>query len=201
MRDEETIYFISWKFLIINRGVRSTDTVWKYTDSDSNTVRSLGLVVPWVNFPSGESKFILMHLGQLSMNFLNCLLIAEQSTQVIPLLATCRVWERLKWLEVSRSWFLRINILWLLSNILFKKLVSLLDTTGTNRDPNTLVIAVLSYLVQRSTIPLMVVVFSFVLGGYKVLEVLTRVRNANFKRVGLSSCPSSIWFTVRQFFR
>ena len=96
----------------------------------TQTVQSLALVVPWVNFPSAELKFIFMHLGQYSMNFLNCLFIPKQSTQVIPLIAACKVWDRLKWFEVSKSWFLRVNILWLFSNILLMKMVSLLDTTG-----------------------------------------------------------------------
>ena len=135
-----------------------------------------------MNFPSAELKFIFMHLGQYSMNFLNCLFIPKQSTQVIPLIAACKVWDRLKWFEVSKSWFLRINILWLFSNILFMKMVSLLDTTGIYKDPSTLSIAVLSYLVQRSTIPLIVVVFSF---------AFDKAKKCKFRRVGFSSCSLS----------
>merc|ERR1712030_129349 len=97
---------------------------------------------------------------------------AEQSTQVIPLLAACKVWDILKWFEVSRSWFLRMNSLCAFSNILLIKIVSLLDITGMNKDPNTLSIAVLSYLVRRSLIPLTVLVFSFVIGGCKAFEAL-----------------------------
>ena len=142
-----------------------------------------------MNFPSAELKFIFMHLGQYSMNFLNSLFIPKQSTQVIPLIAACKVWDRLKWFEVSKSWFLRVNILWLFSNILLMKMVSLLDTTG-------IIIIRPKYsahcsIVIPSTTEYKSINSSGILLCHREVQSTLSLRNANFGRVGFSSCSLS----------
>ena len=161
----------------------------------TQTVQSLALVVPWVNFSSAELKFIFMHLGQYSMNFLNCLFIPKQSTQVIPLIAACKVWDSLKWFEVSKSWFLRVNILWLFSNILLMKMVSLLDTTGIIIRPK--------YSAHCSIVIPCTTEYKCINSSGLLLchREVQRLRNANFRRVGFSSCSLSSWFTFWQFLR